>query len=376
MSSLEGHEHTQYVLLVDDDDVLRQLYITYLSKRGYTVKAASRAHQALDMIANDLPGLVLLDIMMPGMNGLEALRKIREKYASVELPVILLTALGGNAQVMEGLEYGATDYLIKPVELSELAARVRLHLNTKEILDEKRDGIERLQEADQIKDKFIQITAHDLKSPLTTIGFGLQIMEEALPALTRVLPEFARIHARMTEASETMQEIVSDYLDLQIIQSGRLELELQQVSLNAVAESVVRQLDDYAQSKKIAIQTEFDPRLPSLRADHNRLKQIANNLVNNAVKYSPSYTAVLIRTCLSDGGIRLEVVDSGPGILQEEVPLLFQEFSRLSNRPTGGEKSSGVGLAITKYLVEAHDGQIFVDTEPGQGSTFAVEFPI
>lgn len=375
MSSSVQVDHNPYVLLVEDDQGTRQLYVTYLTRRGYSVLEASRAQEALDIIDEKMPGVILLDIMMPGMSGLEALEIIRKKYASAELPVILLTALGSNSDVMRGLELGATDYLIKPIELSELAARVRMHLSTRELLDEKSDNMERLQELDLIKDKFIQITAHDLKSPLTTIDMGLQIMSESLPQLTNVLPEFARIHEMMTASSEMMQSIISDYLDLQMIQAGRLDLELQHVSLNTSIESVLRQLRGYAEGKKIRIKTDLDPKLPTLKADLNRLKQIVNNLVNNAVKYSPSDTTVLVRTSTANGAVRMEVTDSGPGILPEEIPLLFQEFSRLSNRPTGGEKSSGVGLTITRYLVEAHKGQILVETTPGKGSTFIIEIP-
>jgi len=129
----ENPTHEPYVLIVDDNDQERMLYAIYLAKRGFTIVDVNRAQQALDLIEEKMPGLVLLDILMPGMHGLEALVRLRKKYSAVELPVILLTGLGGDADRLRGLELGATDYLIKPVYLDDLVQLVRMHLRARSV---------------------------------------------------------------------------------------------------------------------------------------------------------------------------------------------------------------------------------------------------
>jgi two-component system, sensor histidine kinase and response regulator len=291
------------------------------------------------------------------------------------MPVILLTALDDKKDVVRGLELGASDFVSKPVEVSELAARVRNHVRTKRMLEQNRKEFAALKEIDEIKDKFLQITAHDLKSPLGTISMGIQILEDAVPQVVGVVPEYERIIQMMSYASNVMQTIVNDYLDLQALKTGRLELDVQTVPLNMHVTAVVDNLRHYAENKGITLQAELDPILPTCTGDPDRLAQVINNLVNNAIKFSPRGASVFVRTKGLDSKLRVEVKDSGPGIPPQEIPLLFEEFSRLSNRPTGGEKSSGVGLAISKSLIEAHHGQIGVETAVGQGSTFWVELP-
>ncbi len=365
------------ILVVDDDVSARNLLITYLGHHhGYTMLEAENGQIALDLIAADPPDLVVLDIMMPGLSGLEVLQTVRGRYQPTELPVVLLTALGDTGDVTRGLELGASDYLVKPVDLAVLTARIRGHLRNKRLHDQALAGLEQLRELDVLKDRFMQIAAHDLKSPLGTIGMGLQILGDAVADRDEAGQEIERVLQMMEFAVATMRSIIDDYLDLQTIKAGRLELDLQSIQLNHQLESVLDQFRPYADSKSIALEADLDPALPRISGDPDRLAQVINNLISNAIKFTPRGGQVVARTRGNGGSLRLEVSDSGPGIRPEEVPLLFQEFTRLSNRPTGGEKSSGVGLAIARYLIEAHQGRIGVHTQPGQGSTFWVELPV
>lgn len=366
----------QTLLIVDDDPGALQMLATYFTRQGFQIVEAKGGAEALEALEKTPPDGVILDVMMPNVGGMKVLETIRERFQAAEMPVILLTAMGEKKDVVRGLELGANDYVTKPVDVTELAARVRNHVRTKRILDQNRKTFEALKEIDEIKDKFLQITAHDLKSPLGTISMGIQILEDAVPQVVAVVPEFERIIQMMSYASNVMQTIVNDYLDLQALKTGRLELDFQTVPLNTHVMTVVDNLRAYAESKGITVQADLDPTLPVCTGDPDRLAQVINNLINNAIKFSPRGALVLVKTiCLDNKKLRVEVKDSGPGIPPHEVPLLFEEFSRLTNRPTGGEKSSGVGLAISKSLVEAHHGQIGVDTTVGQGSTFWVELP-
>jgi signal transduction histidine kinase len=382
------------ILIVDDEVLARQLLRTYLASRGYRTVEAENGEQVLTLLdSGTMPDLILLDIMMPIMSGLQALEQLRRKYQPAELPIILLTALGDTAHVVSGLELGANDYISKPFKLPELGARIRAHINTKLMLEASRTDITRLQALDELKDKFLQITAHDLKSPLATISMGLQILGDNIPKVQPVMPEITRIVHMMGFGARSMRAMIEDYLDLQVLKSGHLPLRLEPLNLNDPLRAAVENLRPYAESKGITLTADLDPNLPLCAADIDRITQVINNLVDNAIKFSPAGKQVIARTrgmpmvgpapsvngaeSSANGipAVRLEVKDHGPGISPEEMALLFQEFTRLRNRPTGGEKSSGVGLAITKYLIEAHGGRVGVDSAPGEGSVFWVEIP-
>jgi signal transduction histidine kinase len=313
--------------------------------------------------------------MMPGMDGWEVLHHIRTRYSSTDLAVIMVTALGESQEMVRGLEMGANDYLPKPVQFEVLLARVRTQLKLKELLDQRARDIERLRELDAIKDKFLQIAAHDLKNPLNNIVMSVELLSTPGVLTVEVRPQYDQTVGMIRSAAQVMQAIISDFLDLQTIQNGRLTLKWQDTSLNDVAANVVHQFTPYAKNKQVSLVVELDGAMPICLADPVRLVQVASNLVGNAIKFSPPGAAVKVRTHAGDGRLRFEVEDNGPGIPAAEMGLLFQEFARLSNRPTGGEKSSGVGLAIARHLVELHGGQIGARSEVGVGSLFWFEMP-
>jgi signal transduction histidine kinase len=168
---------------------------------------------------------------------------------------------------------------------------------------------------------------------------------------------------------------VDDFLDLRALKDGKMSLIVEPVDLGSLVGEAAEQFQTYTHEKNVTLQTDIQP-LPVVQADPNRLAQVLNNLIGNAVKFSPAGTSVTIRTSQREDRVRVEVEDNGPGIPAQEVPLLFQEFARLTNRPTGTERSSGIGLAITRYLVELHGGTIGAESEAGRGSLFWFELPI
>jgi signal transduction histidine kinase len=184
------------------------------------------------------------------------------------------------------------------------------------------------------------------------------------------------IIASMRQAINTMQSIINDFLELRAMQDGKIALAMKPVVLADLVRQSLRQFEPSADDKQIALCTELDPGLPPVSADPDRLLQVFSNLFSNAIKFSPSGTSVTVRLHGSNGYVRVEVEDQGPGIVPHEIPLLFQEFTRLSNRPTGRERSSGVGLAIVRHIVELHRGRVGVDSEVGRGSCFWFELPL
>lgn len=365
----------QTVLIVDDSDQVRALLKRVLEDEGHRVKIASNGVEALSVVSEEVPDLVLLDVMMPVMDGLSTLRRLRSEPSTTELPVIMVTALDTVDQVVRGLEMGANDYLTKPIQIEVLMARVRTQLKLKRLQDQRLQDIKSLRELDVLKDKFLQIAAHDLRNPLANITLGLEWLGVLDVGTTGQAEKYNDIMGMMRSATGMMKSIVNDYLALQALRAGTVRLKIAPTNVNDVIRETVEQFEAYIERKRIKVDFDFDRNLPICQTDPRHLSQIVSNLVSNAVKFSPEGSEVHIRTRVRTDTVRVEVQDTGPGILEEEMPLLFKEFARLSNYPTGGEHSSGVGLAIVKHLVGLHGGRVGAESKSGEGSTFWFELP-
>lgn len=371
-----GARLTPRVVIVDDSPVGTEALAAHMEIEGFQAETYNDSLEALDALRANPPDIVLMDVMMPGMNGLALLKALRAHPSTAEVPVIMLTALDESDDIVRGLDLGANDYVTKPPQLEVLAARVRTQLHLKRLQDQRQRDIAELRRLSNIKDKFLQIAAHDLRTPVHNITLGLDLLTRYYERSNCEIQEFESITRTMTNALGIMRSIVNDFLDLQAIRSGSVDLDIQPVNLNTLVQNVLEQYAAYARQKDVEIRASFDPELPGSNGDPNRLTQVIANLVSNAVKFSPRGSVIGVRTRVVNRRQLLEVADSGPGIPEDEMPLLFQEFARLSPQPTGGEKSSGVGLSIAQQLVELHGGKIGARSKPGHGSLFWVELPI
>ncbi|HQE19603.1 MAG TPA: response regulator, partial [Aggregatilineales bacterium] len=340
------------IVVVDDSPFSTDALVTHMQLEGFDAVAYNDPLEALEALRADPPDLVLLDVMMPGMNGLEVLKTLRAQPSTAGVPVIMLTALDETDDIVRGLDLGANDYVTKPPQLEVLAARVRTQLHLKRLQDQRERDILELRRLSDIKDRFLQIAAHDLRTPVHNITLAVDLLNRHYQRTNCEIPQFDSIMRTMQNSLNVMRSIVNDFLDMQAIRSGSIELALQPVRLNDLVQSVLEQYEQYGRQKNIDLRVSLDPDLPPSLGDPDRLAQVIANLVSNAIKFSPPGSVVGIRTRQVMRRQLLEVADSGPGIPQEEMPLLFQEFARLSPQPTGGEKSSGVGLSIAKHLVE------------------------
>jgi signal transduction histidine kinase len=173
-----------------------------------------------------------------------------------------------------------------------------------------------------------------------------------------------------------MQKIIVDFLDFHALEDGKLKLETGPCDLNEIARDLIESIGETAKAKEIEIATDLEEGLPAVEADAARIRQVAQNLVDNAVKFSPPKSHVVVLTRRGDGSVKFEVRDSGPGLSDEDFQKVFQKYARLSSKPTGGEKSSGLGLAISKQLVEVHGGEIGVHNRDEGGAAFWFRLPL
>lgn len=267
---------------------------------------------------------------------------------------------------LDGFSAGAVDYITKPFNAPELLARVRTHL-------ELQCARRQLRKMNEEKNEFMGIAAHDLRNPLSAIaGYAEMIIEDAQDLRHEDLQANGK---RILETAGRMVEMVQNLLDVNTIERGEFRLEPQACDLGRLTVSVVNTYTVNATSKQqtIAFKPLEEPAM--VMADPNVLTQVLENLVSNAVKYSPPGNDIVVRLKADTESARFEVQDHGPGLTPADQEKLFGKFARLSAKPTGGEQSTGLGLSIVKKMVEAMDGKVWCESEPGQGALFIVQLP-
>lgn len=362
------HNHDEALILIVDD-IPRNLQVlgSILSENGFGVSVASSGQGALDAIAANKPDVVLLDIQMPDMDGFDVCTTLKANPATADVPVIFLTARTEIDDIVRGFEVGAVDYITKPFISQELLARVRTHLRL--VRQNKR-----LHDLNSEKDEFLGIAAHDLRNPLSKIQFIAEKMAYERDSFTSELINDAAQDIVHTVGG--MMELISNLLDTNAIEQGKLALELNPIEMGVIVEHIVRDYEARAATKKITLRYEQGEDLPMVQADEVAIAQIMDNLISNAIKYSPTRTQVTTRLFRQGDVVRLDVQDQGLGMSDDDKKRLFQKFARLSAQPTGNEHSIGLGLSIVKTLVDRLHAEISVESAVGKGTTFTILFPI
>lgn len=363
------NDERPHILVVDDEPVNRML-LERIFQREAQVRVAEDGPSALAMLAQYPCDLVLLDIMMPVMNGLEVLEKLRESPSTQELPVILITALTDTEDVVRGLELGANDYIGKPFEVDVVRARVRTQLALKRLLNERLSLIDELQTANDLKLRLMRIASHDLKNPIGNAQLALSLLKDNIKPDS---PDAEII--KLAEGSlNVMLSVIQDFLDSGILDDGSMQVELEPVSLSMIVTDVLDQYAAMAENKGLY----FDIELAQLQviADERRFSQALSNIISNAIKYSPSGATIRIHCDRQDDIAYIHVIDQGAGIPPAERNRLFQPFGKLSTRPTAGENSTGLGLWIVRQVMHLQNGDVGVQPTPTGGSDFWLSLPL
>ncbi len=360
------------ILIVDDDRLNLRILSGILRPDGYTLAEADSGERAIEVYAQFRPDLVLLDVMLPGMNGFETCRILHQTYAAETAPVIFITAKSESDDVVEGLAAGGIDYLPKPFRPKEALARIRTHMHNRLLVEQQRLLVEQLNKADAAKNRFLGMAAHDLRNPLASIRALSEFLRDG--TVGTMTDEQIDLVKTIHTASQQMLDLVNELLDVATIESGEMKLSLEPHNLAEIINKSVYLANIEAEKKKTFII--FDGRRPAIlvKLDAAKIKQVIDNLLSNAVKYSPPGSQITVELTANDNGCSFAVRDQGPGIPDNERDKLFKDFGRLSAKPTGGEKSVGLGLAICRKIVEAHGGTIKAENlpAPARGCEFRV----
>jgi len=366
------------ILVVDDSPDNVFLIKTILEEEGYTISTAENGISALAELKASPCDLVLLDLMMPDMDGYEVTKHIRgEMKLPQYIPILLITAHDAP-NVAHGLDLGADDFIRKPVTVDELLARVRSLLRLKHSMDE-RDEIARQRE------DFVSRLTHDLRTPLVAADRMLMLFRQG--ALGTLSPQMQEVITIMARSNINLLTMVNTLLEVYRFEAGRKSLAFQPVNLGRLLEEVTGELAPLAQAKTLSLNLDFTEESNTVMGDRLELHRLFTNLIGNAIKFTDSGSVTISFTSqrqldkssqsqLSGKSnpveyISIAIADTGPGIPTEEQATIFERFRQGSHKSSG----SGLGLYLARRIVEAHQGIILLNSELGKGSVFIVLLP-
>ncbi|MFA5904247.1 MAG: hybrid sensor histidine kinase/response regulator [Desulfobacula sp.] len=362
------------ILVVEDSDSARERIVSSLKELQVGIWEADDGVTALEKIRQnpDKIDLVISDLHMVQMDGDELCRKIRTELMMTALPVIILSADIDKKTTIDLFKAGATDYLYKPFIHEELVARIHVHLKQEKMKKVLKKNVIELQALDKMKNDFLAVCSHDLKSPLSCIvGFA--------DILTREIenPDHIEMLKDILSSGEDLLSLINDILDLSRAEAERQEMEMDPIEPAKIISGCIHLLESAASLKHISLSMVDKAGETQIMGNASALSRIFNNLITNAIKFTPEKGQISITVKISDDNtLTVSVMDNGIGIPENKINELFTRYSRLSRKGTAGEKSTGLGLAIAKELAQHHRGTISVKSREGKGSIFKVSFPI
>jgi len=353
------------ILVVDDSPGNIELLLSYLQKINYRILITRDGPNAIKLAVSSKPDLILLDIMMPGMNGFETCEHLKKMPDTKDIPVIFMTALTDIESKLKGFELGAVDYITKPFQRTEVSARIATHLTIQE------QKI-KLAELNASKNRFFSIVAHDMKGAFGSLMNFTQYVSKSFDEWSR--EELKDLILDMCESTQKKYKLLENFLEWSRIQMGVIPFKPQKVLLEYIIVQAIQLFTDHATSKNIQITTDFETE-HYLEADSHMIATIFRNLISNAIKFSYKDGTITISTLDHDNQIAISVADTGCGIDPHKLDRLFCMDEKHQTEGTVGEKGTGLGLLLCKDLLDKHNGHIYVKSEKGKGTTFTVYLP-
>lgn len=360
------------VMVVDDSPLARRQMHHYLQKAGYEVFEAKSGEEAIYLSNEVKPDLILMDVMMDGISGFEACERLRGNPEHADTPIIFLTGLSDRDEIVRGFSSGGVDYITKPFHPAEGMSRIQTHLRMCKLARFRKQHIDELENLNKTKDRLLQVASHDLRNPLSSICGLAEFLQEDNPDLKASHQESLDC---IQQTARRMTHLVNDLLDLSALESGNLKLEQTTFDIAEQVNEICLLYKKKAEEKGIHLQIQSEVEFAHVYGDPKQLMRVVDNLIGNALKFTPQGGEVLILWDLGFGSTVLKIMDSGPGIVAEDRKQLFHDFGRTRNRPTGNEPSTGLGLSICKRLLDAHGGDIVHSNRPEGGSCFTVTLP-
>ncbi len=369
-SGIPGYQ-TGHVLVVDDEENNRILLRDLLEAQGHKVSEAEDGEQALQKAMESSIDVILLDVMLPKLDGFEVCRRLKGNPQTAPIPVLLITSLTDRQDRLKGMEAGANDFLTKPIDTQDVILRVRNAVYTKQLFDRLQENYRRFQELEALRDNLTHMIVHDLRSPLTGIKLFLEVLQRsARKKLDDIENQYLE---RVLNGINTLMEMISSVLDVSRLEVGEMPLNLSLCDLRNIAKKAIETLGYLAHQYQVHLEVPPEPVL--LFCDANIISRVIMNLVGNAIIHTPKEGRVWVRVEEKEDQAKVLVIDTGSGIPLEDQEKIFEKFGQVKLGDQNRKYSTGLGLTFCKLAIEAHGGKIGVESKLGQGSTFWFVLP-
>lgn len=351
------------VLVIDDEADNFDVIETLLDGEGYQLSYISNGKQALALLDSLQPDIILLDVMMPHISGLEFCQRFKANPQWQHIPIIMVTALTTKADLSQCLATGADDFISKPVNGLELRSRVRSMLRIKQQYD-------RVQSLLGLQEDMVNMIVHDLRNPLASILLSADLMQ-----YHEVLSEKQKNRVnRILNSGQQLQCMIDSLLIMAKLDSGKMVLNRTEVDLGTICRSAISDLEPIATQKSLRLVSQVPESGGSICVDACIFRRAIDNLLSNAIKFSPSHETIILKaTCLDTGGAKIQVVDSGQGVNESLRESIFKKYEIGALKQ--GVTQIGLGLAFCKLAIEAHAGTITIEDNQPQGSIFTILIP-
>ncbi|MGF1491223.1 MAG: hybrid sensor histidine kinase/response regulator [Microcoleaceae cyanobacterium] len=338
------------------DDIPDNLFLVQLAleEEGHEITLIDNGLDALAQMEDSPPDLVLLDVMMPGMDGYEVARRIRENQKLPFIPILMITA-HDQSSVVQGLDAGADEFIRKPIKIDELQARVRSLLRLKHSIDQ--------------RESFIHCLTHDLRTPLLAVDRMLSLIEQE--AFGKVIPDVKEAISSIASSNHNLLLMLNTLLDVYSYDVGQKVLSFIDFDLPELVQEVIQELIPLAQDKGLALKLEVADEVEKISGDRLEIRRVLTNLIGNALKFTDT-GYIELKVSQASQQVKIEVIDTGIGISSEDQVKIFERFQQGKHFRSG----SGLGLYLCYQIAYSHHGTIDVRSEVGQGTTFIVQLPM
>jgi signal transduction histidine kinase len=378
------------ILIIDDTPANLDAISTVLMDAGYEVAVATSGERALQTLQRRSPDLILLDVMMPGIDGFETCERIKANSKTCNIPIVFLTSLMDVKKKIHGFNCGAVDYISKPFQEQEILARVKTHIqlsrltqNLEQQVTEQTTSLrianESLEQAITSKRSFLSTMSQEIQTPINTILRLTQQLQEQQHGILN--PQQIDDLEKIESNGAQLLSLVNNTLKLANIESGLLNLNFDAIQIEDLCRSCLVAIQSQADKKNIKVIFNIESNLPKILIDEHHMRQIIMNLLNNAVKFTSAGSITLTVTTGTFTGrenvpsVQIAISDTGIGISSKDIKRIFQPFVQITNVLGERPEGNGLGLILAKQIVEMHGGQIGVYSRENVGSCFTIELP-
>ncbi len=369
MKEQQNQDDPIHILLVDDEEKLCIRLARILAKDGYEIDTAFNGNDAIKLIDTKQYDIILTDLNMPDKNGFELMEYTRDHH--IDSLILVLTGYASVDAAIQSIKLGAYDFIQKPIDVETFKLTIRRAADTVRLKQENVRNLQELKKLNELKNEFISVVSHDLRSPLATIGAYVNYLMKKGDLNERQ----HRYLGIIRDISDNLYSLVNELLDISKIESGIIQLNYETTDINELVQISINNFKILAQDKnnKIIYQSNLED--STITIDRIKILQVLNNIISNAIKFTENGT-ITIHTRSTGNRIQVSIDDTGTGIDDEDIKDIFDEFSYLQRNGTRGESGSGLGMVICKRFIELHNGEIDVESKPGEGSRFIVTLPV